>query len=283
MKLKKPSFLCLLGAVTVFQGLSSTASAMSLLLDFGSTPGIVADAQAANSPAHATGAVPATERTWNLVTTADISSGLLFSNNTAATGISLNIAVETAIGSNILDFNAANSVNSTSLTGSFATSLGSIYGTATADGPAKDGIFRNNTGNADNAAIGFRLDGLAAGTYTIYYIGRNTNTATVRPQAFYTAVGNSSSTFNFTGLTGTTLSNSLTSGNDTFIAGDNYNSVTFTIETGQSFFFAAEGTTGTEGRGFLNTIEIVQVPEPSVALLGAASAGLMLVRRKRRV
>ncbi|WAC19089.1 PEP-CTERM sorting domain-containing protein [Luteolibacter sp. SL250] len=267
--------------------MAGQASAVSLLFDFGTGGGALSADQRTNSPGHATGAVPSTEVSWNTVGSADIAagptSGLTYGDGTAATNIALNLAVETAIGSNILDYAATNNINSGSLTGS-AVNLGAVYGSATSSTPAKDGIFRGGTtSNSDNAAVGFRLDGLAAGTYTLYFTGRNTNSDSVRPVGFYTAVGASSDTFNFLDLSLTTLANSSISnngGNPTFVAGNNYNSTTFTIAEGQSLFFAAEGTTSTERRGFINSVEIALVPEPSAIVLSLG--GVMLALRRRR-
>lgn len=259
------------------------------MLDFGANPGLVAPADALNSPGHATGAVSSGDITWNLVTSNDIASGLKFGDGSDATGISLHLAVETAIGSNILDFAALNkaaSINSGSLTGTTATSLGSDYGTASSAPVAKDGIFRTGSAAAQNAAIGLRIDGLTAGTYTLYFVGRNTNTnANPFAELFYTSVGANADTFNFSSASSVTLGNSNTTGNTSWIAGNQYNSVTVTLGAGDSLFIAAEGaSTSAELRGFINSIEIV--PEPSAALsvmigLGALVGMRPTFRRKR--
>ncbi|WP_131989823.1 hypothetical protein [Chthoniobacter flavus] len=252
----------------------------SLLLDFGTTPGLVAPADALNSPGHFTGAVPAGEITWNLVTSTDITSGLKFGDGSDATGISLNLGQEDTIGNNIVDFAAANAINSTSLTGTSATTLGSDYGTASSSPVAKDGIFRNGTNATQNAAIGFRIDGLTAGTYTLYFVGRNTNTSAGGfPVMFYTSTGLSADTFAFTGSASTTVGNSSTNGNTTWTAGNQYNTATVNVSTGDSIFVAAEGTSASELRGFINSVEIV--PEPSAVFILLAGFGVLLVLRPK--
>jgi len=250
--------------------------AESLLLDFGTTPGLVAPADALNSPGHFTGAVPAGEITWNLVTSADITSGLKFGDGSDASGISLNLGQEDTIGNNIIDFASANTINSSSLSGTSAPTLGSDYGTATSSPAARDGIFRTSTNAAQNAAIGLRIDGLTAGTYTLYFVGRNTNTSAGGfPVMFYTSTGSSADTFSFSGSASTTVGNSSTNGNTTWTAGDQYNTATVNVSPGDSIFIAAEGTSASELRGFINSVEIV--PEPSAVFILLAGCGVLAV------
>ncbi len=61
-----------------------------------------------------------------------------------------------------------------------------------------------------------------------------------------------------------------------------YNAATVTISAGQSIFLAVDGpSAGSEKRGFLNSLEIVQaVPEPSMFSL--AAGGLVLAFQGRR-
>jgi hypothetical protein len=256
------------------------ASAASLLLDFG--PTTITSTELTNSPGHTTGAVPLSETAWNTVGSADISSGLLYSDGTAATGVSLNLGQEVTIGNRIINYTIANNLAAT-LTGSNGATLGTDYGTGASSPAARDGLFVNGTNAASNAALGLRVDGLDAGTYTLYFVGRNTNTATVTPLQFYVGTGASASTFDFSALTETDLSNGLTSGNNSFVLGNQYNSATVTISAGQSIFLAADGpTTGSEKRGFLNSLEIVQsAPEPSFISLTAGGLALVFLRRQR--
>ncbi len=255
--------------------------AASVLLDFG--PTTVSSDSLTNSPGHATGAVSSSETTWNKVTGADIGSGLFYGNGSSATGVSLNLGLETTIGNNILDFATTNDFKD--LTGTRAAQLGPDYGNAAGTNApaAKDGLFRNGTSNgSQSAAIGLRIDGLAVGSYTIYLVGRNTNATTAAGTVFYASVGATANTFSFSSLTGAVLSNAFTESNDTWIAGNQYNTRTVTItEAGQSMYIAVEGYS-VDYRGFMNSVEIVPVPEPAVGMLMAGSAGALVIAGTRR-
>jgi len=70
-----------------------SASAQVLMLDFGPTAATGTDRT--NSPYHtANGAF--TDTTWNTLGTADVASGIVWSDNTAATGISINLGATTS-------------------------------------------------------------------------------------------------------------------------------------------------------------------------------------------
>src|SRR5215475_11436481 len=75
------------------------AGATALLLDFGPTVTLPADAT--KDPAHAVGAVPASEITWNTIT-ADTNT-LYYSAGTPATGVTLTLGRSTA-GSDTINF-----------------------------------------------------------------------------------------------------------------------------------------------------------------------------------
>ena len=266
---------------SVFLSAGSLAQGAALMLDFGSSPGLVDAANAANSPGHAVGAIPTSEITWNQLTTSDVSSGLLYSDATSASGIAVNIGQETTIGSNIIDFASANSINASSLGGNAAVALGTDYAIdANNKTAAADGIFRNGTSNGTNAAMGLRIDGLAAGTYTIYSVGRNTNTGSATPQIFFASAATLSDNFDYAGLDGVTSANSLGTGNDSWTAGEQYTALSVTLTAGQSLFLATEGTTATERRGFLNAVQIA-VPEPTTLTLFGLAAGMLTLRRRR--
>jgi hypothetical protein len=269
----------ILGAALALSG-AWRVSAASLLLDFG--PTAITSTELTNSPGHATGAVPVSETTWNSFT-ADTSS-LLYSDGTTASGVSVSLGREATIGNHLIDYSLSSLA--TTLTGTNGPTLGSDYGTGTSAPAARDGLFVSGSNGGQNAAVGVRVDGLSAGTYTLYFVGRNTNTATATPLAFFVGTGASAGTFDFSALTETDLSNSLTTGNSTFVAGNQYNTASVTITAGQSIYLAADGpATGTEKRGFLNSLEIVPVtaPEPSLASLLMGGFTLIFLRRRRSV
>ena len=83
-------------------------------------------------------------------------------------------------------------------------------------------------------------------------------------------------------LTPANVANSEASGNNTWIAGDQFTTATVTLAAGQSLYVIANGAAGSaETRGMMNSIEIV-APEPAGASLGLAGLAIGLVRRQRR-
>ena len=118
-------------------------------------------------------------------------------------------------------------------------------------------------------------------------MARNTNSNDVgRPMNLYSSVGSEPESFNFSSLLAEVQANTsyLTEGYagqyNTFVEGVNFQSISFTIGEGESFFLAVDGgNNAVERRGFLNMVQIVSVPEPSVALLGALGS-LLLFRRR---
>lgn len=220
------------------------ARGKTLMLDFGPTVTLAADAT--KSPGHAVGAVPATEISWNTVT-ADTSS-LVYSDGSAATGVSIDLGRSTA-GSDTISF----SDNGFSVNALGTSVNGGIYsGTS----PVKDGIF-GGSGGVNNLALGMRVNGLPAGTYTIYVHGRNSNTALIASLLFYGTNGASASTFSFSTNDATAfLLNSSPATTNSFVQGDNFGVLTVTLAGGESLYVACEGTVAAEMRGFFNAIQI---------------------------
>jgi len=254
---------------TFLLSFASVTSAAAILLDFG--PTTVSTADATVSPGHATGAVPNSEITWNKIQSA--TSAISNSNGSAATGVSVAVGEETAVNSNVLDFTSAN-LNTTGLTGSGQTT--GVYSGTTV---VKDGIFASGTGvtGATNLAAGARVDGLSAGTYTVFVAARNTNTgATGQIQRIYAAAAAPTNSFNFGSVSNFADESNTTSAS--FVQGDNYQVLNVSLTAGQSLYVITEGTSG-DNRGFLNSVEIV--PEPAAAgLVGLAAAGLLARRRR---
>lgn len=225
-------------------GIPTVARATALMLDFGPTVTAVADAT--KSPGHAAGVIPATEISWNTIT-ADAST-LVLSDGTAAAGISIDLGRSTA-GSDTINF----SDNGFTVNALGTAVNGGIYsGTS----PIKDGIF-GGSGGANNLALGMRVNGLPAGTYTIFVHGRNSNTASIASLIFYATHGPSASTYSFSpsDVTATLLNSSpaITNG---FVQGDNFGVLTVTLSAGESLYVASEGTVAAEMRGFINAIQI---------------------------
>jgi len=195
-----------------------------------------------------------------------------------ATGVSVTIGQGSGT-AGTTDFTAPSIA--TNLTGTSAAALGTDYnGTA-----AQDGIFKSGaTGGSTTSSVGVRVDGLAAGTYTVYGVLRNTNaTNNTSPEALYTAAAAPATTFAFSALTPANVANSEASGNNTWIAGDQYATSTVSLTAGQSLFVIANGAAGSaETRGMLDSVQIVAVPEPGTGLLALAGIAIGFARRPRR-
>lgn len=258
---------------------SAVCSAQVLMLDFG--PAASTGTDRLNSPYH-TAAPSFTNTTWNTIGISDVTSGLLWSDGTAATGVSLDLGATTSDASRTISLSSAPS-NGTGLTGS-ARNSGIYAGTA----PGRDGIF--NGGSSSNIrAVGLQVGGLSPGTYDIYITGRNTNTASGHTQNFYagkSAVGGNfdfSNTAVFANTTVTYFADPTEQNNawsENSLA--NYARFTVTLSDGEFLQLAAFGGAG-DGRGFLNSIQIVAVPEPSssVVIAGLLSlAGTVFLRRR---
>lgn len=245
-----------------FASISNQSKAASLLLDFGPTTTTGSDATL--SMGHFAGAVPNTETSWNKIVNADATSGLVYSDGSAATGVSVIVGRS---GAGISD-----SINYSIKTIS-SSALGSAenWGIYTNSSPLKDGIFATGTFSANTNALGIRVDGLAAGTYTLYISGRNSNTGYSAAQRFFAGNGAVSTGFSFSTDTtsyvdeansattpGTgrlpTQADAITS---TFAYGDNCTHLVVTLESGDSLYLVAIGIATNEYRGFLNSVEIV--------------------------
>lgn len=264
---------------------SSPASAAGLMFDFGNptantsvpetntaaSPGPVASGSYLTlSPGHSTGSVTSTETTWNTITTSSPRSDLSYSNGTSAAGVTLTLGQEAVAGDNTINYSTA--ISTLNLIGngggtSGRQSLltpGSIYGDSRLASSAvgRDGFF-GGTGSA----IGLRVDGLAAGDYIVYLMGRNTNSnaTTLGGMTFHATSGSSSGTFVFNSVpsefenNGTYTTAAYAGQYASFIEGENYVALSVTIVAGQSLFVAVDGTQ-TELRGFLNMVQITPAP-----------------------
>jgi len=260
--------------------LALPSSAQVLMLDFGFTS--VDLASQAKSPYHTVNTA-FTDGTWNKVELTDFSAGSLkWSDNTTATGLSLNLGQNaTTTGAGILDL-------STQPTRSLALGGSITAGVYAGNVAGKDGILPDGT-SADNRAIGFQIGGLSAGTYDIYLTGRNTNISTAYRMKFYAGASGTSGNFDFSGYSSglTTYTNGATNQTAAWVAGDNYVKLSVTLTSGEFLNIASLGVDSAELRGFLNSVQIVNtspIPEPaSVALIAGlvALAGVAGLRRRR--
>jgi len=272
--------------------LASPSNAASLLLDFGTGnasgfSGVanddeVGEIEAEKTPGYLT---HLGEKTYNYGNAATLST-LVYGDGSAATGVTVKIAAEATVGNNTIDFAGTTGLNFSGVTGSAISVPGSAY---SGNSPARQGVFRNGAGSANNAAMGVSITGLAAGTYNIFMVGRNTNGGSNdTPANFYlsTVNGGMPSSYLFDGVGNTTQQTAGATHTSaslnalTFTAGVTHVEFTVTLTQGQTLLLASEGT-GDELRGFINSIEIVQVPEPSAAILSFGTIGLLAFRRRR--
>jgi hypothetical protein len=287
--IKTPSFVFVILALS-----GGSAFAANLMLDFGATA--VADPYLTLSPGHRSGAISSGETSWNTISSATPPASLLYADGTAATGVVLGLGQESTGSNNIISFST--SITNTALAGSGGGTANqtkllianSIYGNDTSSTAAgRDGFFGGGGSTSDGAAIGMSLSGLAAGDYQVLVMSRNTNSnATSNPTKIYTSVGAASGSFDFGALSATTQSNVgystavYTNQYENFVNGENYVAVSFTITEGQTLFLAVDGANdATERRGFLNMVQIVQVPEPTACVLFSGAWLLFGFRRRR--
>lgn len=238
------------------------------MLDFG--PNAATGASLTNSPYHASGGSTANNR-WNTLGTAD-SSTLLYGDNTAATGVTVDLGNSATSAISL----AAQPANSANLGG--GTLLGGgIYASTSV---AKDGIF----GTSTLRYLGVQVGGLPSGTYDIYVMSRNTNTSNAHTQTAFVSTSLTGGDFTAGGQTATQTILTTAAGADgnqsAWEQNANYTRFTVTLAAGEYLNIAVNGG-GSENRGFLNAIQIMEVPEPSTALLGSL-CGLFLMARRRR-
>lgn len=256
----------------------SSANGSILMLDFGPTTTV--GANLTNSPAHSTGAVALSNTTWNTVGTSGSLSGavtsLSYADGSSADGVSFTWGAS-AVDSKAIDFTASISTSHNLGSGVFS-------GVYTGDSVARDGIF-NGSGSGSDYSIGLRIDGLAAGDYDIYFMGRNTNTSGSQDMDLFVSSGASSDSFDYSLDTAAATASGGGSGLDSWVEGSNYGATMVSIADGDSLFLAIDGQNTGQNRGFLNALQIVSaaaVPEPSTTgVIAALFAGLLIAGRRR--
>lgn len=147
--------------------------------------------------------------TWNEVVTADVTSGLVYSDGTSATGVSLDVGTGDPI--------------------NWANDLGGWSGTSAA-APAmyQTDLMKdwNYVGNANN--LGVRVTGLANGEYEVYALVREGNNADGLARTYDVGIGLNASTL--AGLTQSSIAADLVpDGTPEWTAGINYVMTTVTV------------------------------------------------------
>src|SRR5678816_2534779 len=146
---------------------------------------------ATNAPGHAVGVIPLNQITWNRIT--GDTNVVYYSDGTLATGVDIDIGRSSATGTNGNDI-IAFSDNGFTVSALGTAVFGGIY---TNTSPIKDGIF-GGAGGGNNLAVGIRVNGLPAGTYTIFVHGRNSNAGGAAGLIFYATNGPSAAAYAFT-------------------------------------------------------------------------------------
>ena len=301
---RKPMKILPVVLLTVVIWSSRPLSAANLLINLRSTStnaaaaGDVASPYLTLSPGHNAGTIPLAETSWNNFSSTATSSSLVYGDGADATGVTLTFGTEVTAGGGTINFDTVTGINISSLYGTGGATAGrqvlvgnaaSIYGNgnnSSNSAVGRAGWFGGGTATVGNA-LGLRVDGLAAGEYRIYVMARNTNSnaATAAPMNIYSTIGTTSQSFNFSPLTpvvqsNTTYANTNPTAYNAFVGGENFVTYLLTISANQSLFLVSDGGSAGETRGFLNMIQIVSVPEPSMCLLSLA--GFVPLFRRRR-
>ena len=243
-----------------------------IMFDFGPTS--VSGNSLSNSPYH-TANDSFTDTTWNRIQ-ADTLSALEWSDGSAATGITV-------------DLGGSSDATTLSLaTVPTSSALGTQVNTGvyTNTSVGRDGIFVGTSGQSRQ--VGLQLGGLAAGLYEIYITGRNTSTGNSNSPTFRVGTSASAGNFNFTGYDAQMLTYpaGVTSATAAWVeaggVGENYVIFSVSLAADEFINVAVSGSFG-ESRGFLNSMQIASVPEPStLILMGGCFGALALNRRRRR-
>jgi hypothetical protein len=244
-----------------------------LMFDFGAT--VPTGGDEINTPAHAAGAATAGDSTWNIISdvgtsgTSNAYTSLSYADGSAATGISFAFGSST-VGSKIINFDSPGS--------GFKTIPGSLdAGVFSGTNPSRDVFFPDT--NAD-ISVGAVTSGLAAGTYSVFITGNNTNA--FRDMNMFASAVSSTSSYDFSGDTGMFVDN--TGLHSDWIVGETYAVFNVTISTGQSIAVAVDGDPSSDTRGFIGSVQIAPavIPEPSSAgVIFAFFAAAYCIRRRK--
>ena len=243
------------------------AEFIPLLLDFG--PTTPSGGNLTNSPYHTVSSE--TYSTWNILGTAD-SSSLNWGDGTAATGV----AIDLGRSNNNTLINFADQPGSSNTLG-LQTNTGVFSGNSV----GKDGIFHGSGGQ--NNVIGLKVTGLALGTYDVFVVGINTNieqaNTTIRMDMGALATGNVG-TLDIAALSTVTVGNTVAA---SWQEGGNYGRfrVSLTADNPVLTLFTV-ATDEVQGRGFLNAVQVVAIPEPGTLMLVGIALGSLLLFRHRK-
>tara|TARA_R100000027_G_scaffold67737_2_gene68328 strand:+ start:989 stop:3772 length:2784 start_codon:yes stop_codon:yes gene_type:complete len=222
--------------------------AQSVLLDLGPEAS-TGSVEGFKSPAQQFSSASVGE-VWNFVEPTSSGAPLSGSKGETLGELVLTYGVETSSDSQIIDFTETPN-------GSSALGAAAGAGVYPSGGPSVDGVF--HTVGSDSRGVGLRIDGLAAGRYEIYLTGKNTNASTAMAMRLYAAAGTTDSSFYFGSSSSVEVGNALVS---RWLGAKNFGRFEVDLTAGESLYLVAAGVgSGLEGRGFLNTAEIIRMDE----------------------
>jgi len=263
----------IVAAVLVTFVWGATAECATLMLDFGGST-TTGSGQGAVGPGHFEGLLTAADDVWNPIGTSDTSS-LVFSNGSPATGVSLDLGGETGTTTDVIGWSETR----------FATRNPGDGGLLDYQ---KNNVVRDytRTNYSSTVAMGYRVTGLSPGLYYVYAAADDTYhlPGAGNNTSFEVFLGTQTggADTDYSGFISDVLENVDASGS--YVRGDNYSRTLVKLGAGESLVIASERRGPSDGRGQMNALQIMPIPEPAAlaiwSLLGvlAAAAGW---RRRR--
>jgi hypothetical protein len=261
---------------TLILVLGVTTQAQTIMLNFGNP-------SAVNRPDDAPYVAP-DGNTW---TNIGIGTNTINTANSIDIGNDLTLRLSLG-GSGTINFTETKNINSSALGSNGNTGIYAIGGVAAS------GIFSSYGGDSTaNQALGLQISGLAVGEYKIYLSGLNTNISAgsinYADTTFYlsTTAAAGATDINYTSFTTTGLQSLPTAAYASTAWEQNLNYVLLDFEITSAtdvLTIVSKGTDQSERRGFLNTLQIIAIPEPTTCTL-LISGGILLtltIARRRQ-
>jgi hypothetical protein len=259
---------------------ASPLYAASINFDVGTNQGT---STVARGPAYSADGGEATlsdsQTVWTSIAADDTT--LFYTDGSAATGVALNLGLETTTTSQILDLNSTGTIGST---GSSAP-VGNSGPPSHLDHRMGRDYLRSST---SSLAFGAQVIGLPAGSYYVYVIADNLFSSTVLQMTSYVGVTTAgSTTIDYSGFASEIHENNPAShaSPTTWLFGDNYARYNLVIQAGDAINIVIDDglnlSTLAATNSILNGIQIVAVPAPAALPGGLFIFAALLMRRRR--